>query len=95
MAQISPMCKLNSSEIANCESVTESELAEELDHDAKRAYALQKGHFLENKSGIRSARFIRRKVGATVGTTNEGKTFINEEPGILTQIFTMQLCLLH
>ncbi len=68
MAQTFPMCKLNPSEIAHCESVTASELAV-LDHDANRAYAFQKGQLFQEKSGMRSANLILRKVEATLGST--------------------------
>ncbi len=51
--------------MANCESVTATKLAQQLDRDEKRASALQKGQLLEGKQGKRTAKLILRKVEAT------------------------------
>ncbi len=50
------MCKIHPREMANCESVTGTELAQQLDRDAKRASALQKDNVLRNKQGKRTAK---------------------------------------
>ncbi len=69
MGQITLMYKINLTQMANCESMTATELAKELDKDSKRASALQKGQLLEEKPGRREAKLILREVEATLGST--------------------------
>ncbi len=98
MVQISPMCKLKPSEIANLGKATALELTEELDDDAKRSYAFQKCQLFKEKSGMRSAILRLRKVEAILGrtfATNEQYKIIKEERRIWLQNFTVHARVRH
>ncbi len=69
MGQISLMCKINIREMANCERVTASELAKQLNQDAERASAFKKGQLFAEKPGRREAKIILRKVEANLDST--------------------------
>ncbi len=73
MSQIAPMCKLNPGDISTCDSVTASELSEQLEYDAKRASALQKGQIFLEKTRGSSA-----KATFTQSRSNAGKHIRNE-----------------
>ncbi len=75
------MCELHPREISTRESVTASELSEQLEDDAKRASALQKGQIFKERAKASSLKVLLRKVERWEAYLRRMKRekFINEE----------------
>ncbi len=78
MSKAALMCKLNPGNISTCDSVTASELSEQLEYDPKRASSLQKGQIFQEKTRGSSTKLLFPKVEATLGNafaTNEERKY--------------------
>ncbi len=97
MSHISLTCRLNPKEIEDLNEVSASELAEQLEHEAKKREMLKNGHTFtqhpKSKSGQRLLRRVQSVLGKTFATNEEKKIYQRKAWSIASKYHSCAMCI--